>query len=53
MFGPVASRTLTQELLTPLRRGLVGDHDDVDVGSASLVHDELEKYGTDSSQELT
>ncbi|MFI0479388.1 hypothetical protein [Actinomadura sp. 9N215] len=52
---PRLNRSLNTQLLTALRASPVQDHDDLDaaVGLARLVHDELEKYGTDSSQELT
>ncbi|HEX5407975.1 MAG TPA: hypothetical protein VFX16_37395 [Pseudonocardiaceae bacterium] len=56
LFGvSTASRTLDLDLLTELRRGPIADHDDVEVavGLARLVHDELEKYGTEGGQELT
>lgn len=55
MFGPIASRTLNDDLLTQLRREPIGDHDDVEVavGLTRLVHDELEKFGTDGGQDLT
>lgn len=48
------SRWFNAAWVEQTRRGPVADHDDLDVitGLARLVHDELERYGTDSSQEL-
>ena len=50
-----STRTLDIDLLTSSRRGPVNGHDDVEVAVAlaRLVHDDLERYGTDSSQEMT
>lgn len=52
---PGAGRELDTDLLTELRAGPVHDHGDVEVavGLARLAHEELEKYGTDNTQELT
>lgn len=49
------SRTLNVGLLESLRRGPDAKHDDVEIAGAlaRLVHDDLERYGTDSSQEMS
>lgn len=49
------TRTLNTTLLESLRRGPIEDHDDVEVavGLARLIHDELEKFGADNTQEVT
>jgi hypothetical protein len=53
-FG-MPSRSLNVTLLTELRRGPLADHEDVEVAVslARLVHDDLERYGTDGGNELT
>jgi hypothetical protein len=50
-----SSRTLNVGLLGSLRRGPAAEHDDVEIAGAlaRLVHDDLERYGTDSSQEMS
>jgi len=42
-------RTLNVALLTQLRRGPLADHSDIEVAVplARLIHDDLEKYGTE------
>jgi hypothetical protein len=53
-FG-VPSRHLNIDLLGRLRRGPVPDLDDVEVAVplARLIHDELERFGTDGGEEMT
>jgi len=48
-------RRFRSDLLEEARRGPVAEHDDVSlaIGLAALIHDEFERYGTDSSQQLT
>jgi hypothetical protein len=54
VFG-LPRRRFNAELLARLRQGPLSDRDDVEVAVplARLAHDDLEKYGTDSKQELT
>jgi hypothetical protein len=49
------ARSFREDLLEQARRGPVPEHDDVTLalGLATLIHEELERYGTDSSQQLT
>jgi hypothetical protein len=53
VFG--TSRQLNIDLITALRAGPVAGHEDVEVaaGLAWLVHDDLERFGTDGGQEMT
>src|ERR1700733_6769785 len=53
-FG-IDRRRVNTTLLDQLRRGPLTDHDDLEVAvsMARLIHDDLERCGTDSSQELT
>ena len=52
--GP-GRRTLNRRLLERIRSGAYADKSDVEVGAAllRLAHDELEAYGTDSTQRLS
>ena len=54
VFG-LSSRHLNLALLDQLRRGPVADREDVEVAVplARLIHDDLERYGTDGGQEMT
>jgi len=49
-----ARRTVDVDLLDQLRRGPIPNHDDIEVAVAlaRLVHDELERFGTDSGNEM-
>lgn len=49
------ARSFRGDLLEEARRGPVPEHDDVTlaIGLATLIHEDLERYGTDSSQQLT
>lgn len=51
---PEGSRYFGRELMTELRGGPLASHSDIEVAVplARLVHDELERYGTDGGQEL-
>lgn len=51
---PEGSRWFRRELVTQLRSGPLALHSDIEVAVplARLVHDELERYGTDGGQEL-
>ncbi len=50
----VGARRLNLDLVTPLRRGPLPGRDDIEVAVplAHLIHDDLEKYGTDGRQEM-
>lgn len=50
-----ASRALDTKLLDALRRGSVAGHDDIEVAGAlaRLIHDDLERYGTDGSEDMS
>ncbi|HTJ68113.1 MAG TPA: hypothetical protein VL551_11335 [Actinospica sp.] len=53
--GTVTSRTLDTKLLDALRCGPVAGRDDIEVASAlaRLIHDDLERYGTDGTEEMS
>jgi hypothetical protein len=54
MFG-VSTRSLNVALLEHLRRGPLKEWEDVEVAVplTRLIHDDLERYGTDGGQEMT
>lgn len=53
VFG-TSSRRVDVDMLHQLRRHPLADHDDLEVAVplVRLIHDELEKYGTDGTQEI-
>jgi hypothetical protein len=52
---PSDDRRFNWQLMVRLRSGPLSDHNDIEVAVplARLVHDELERYGTDGGQELS